>query len=304
MANILNTYWLKSGLQGTKTSRAITQSEVVIIVFDEIVETVPDAIAASGFQEGQPHRTFDNLYITGDISAEIEDASNATTWRFELDYSTKGFSLSNNDRERRVTVKTGTWTYSVVVEQDKETKAAIANTANDPYDPKYVEQVSSPLVQITKRESNPKMERISQIGSINNTNVTICGIKAPKYCAQFSDYQSEPSYDEEGYLTFLNTITIKFKFFKNVSGQEIGFKLEVLNAGFNKILDGERTEIKVRTPKDESDISKGFDYVPIATPQMLDESGAPTTTPYFQEWVVHDLMSFSSLGLPTSYPVR
>lgn len=304
MANILNTYWLKSGLQGTKTSEAITQSETVIIIFDELVETVPDAIAASGFQEGQPHRTFENLYITGDISAEIEDASNATTWRFELDYSTRGFSLSTNDTERRVTVKTGTWTYSTVVELDKESNEAIANTAGDPYDPKYVEQISSPLVQITKRESSPKIDRIAQIGSINDAQARICGIVAPKYCAQFSEYQSEPSYDEEGYLTFLNTITIKFKFAKNVSGTVIGFKLEALSQGFNKILDGEITEIKIRTPKDESDISKGFDYVPVATPQMLDQSGAPTTTPYYQEFVVHDLMAFSSLGLPSSYPVR
>ena len=301
MANILSTYWLKSGLQGTKTSEAITQTEVVIVVFDEIVETVPDAIAAAGFQEGQPHRTFENLYITGDISAEIEEADNAKVWRFELNYSTKGFSLSVNDTERRVTVKTGTWTYSQVVEVDKETGEAIENTAGDPYDPKYVEQVSAPVVMITKRENSPKMDRIPLIGSINDANVTICGISAPKYCAMFSDYQSEPSYDEEGYLTFLNTITIKFKFYKNISGQEIGFKLETLSAGFNRILNGEKVEIRVKDPENPTDFDKA---VPVATPQPLDSAGGTDgTTPYYQEWVVHDLMNFQTLKLPTAYPV-
>lgn len=308
MANILSTYWLKSGLQGTKTSEAITQTEVVIVVFDEIVETVPDAIAAAGFQEGQPHRTFENLYITGDISAEIEDADNAKVWRFELNYSTKGFSLSVNDNERRVTVKSGTWTYSQAVEVDKETGAAIENSAGDPYDPKYIEQISSPVIIVTKRENSPKMDRIPLIGSINNAAVTICGIQAPKYCAMFSDYQSEPSYDEEGYLTFLNTITIKFKFNKNVSGDEIGFKIEALNAGFNKKVGGVKEEITVKTLQnpDEADPSKWtYEYVPVATPQELDKDGDITgAIPSYKEFVVHDLMNFQTLKLPTAYPVR
>ena len=38
-------------------------------------------------------------------------------------------------------------------------------------------------------------------------------------------------------------------------------------------------------------------------PQMLDENGELTTTPYYVENVTYDLIDFGQFSLPTAYPV-
>tara|TARA_R110002167_G_scaffold256475_1_gene462848 strand:+ start:1062 stop:1988 length:927 start_codon:yes stop_codon:yes gene_type:complete len=307
MAQVSNTQWLKDGLGGSQNDDGIIEhSESVIITFTDFVTNTVEAIADSGFRAGQRHRSNNSLVLQAGFSAAVHDDDNAKVWVFDLEYSTVGFnSTSVEDDTYTPEITFGTWTYSRVVSSDKETGLAIQLPTGEPYDPQFEEQVSSVLMHITIQEYAANLDRINQIGSINDSEIRIGGVTLPKYCAMLADYKPKPFRDSEGYLTFKNTFAVKLKFFKNKAGDEIGFKLETVAASFNELVNGALQEITVKTRSnpDESDPAKfKYDYVPVATPQFIDEAGAKTNTPYYQEHVVHDLASFRAFGLPTNYP--
>ena len=309
MATLLDLKWIKDGASGRMDEDGIiTFNESAIATFNEVVNNSPDAIAVAGFQQGQEHRDNVNLVISGAIDAEPLDVSNGTQWRFDIEYTTSGFGQSNTtgNAENRATVKFGTWTYTQVVETDKSTGEAIVNTAGDPFDPMPEEVIASPIVTVTLRQNSPNIQRINDIGSVNDAQVTIAGISFPANTAMLANYEPEPFTDEEGFTTFFNTYTIKGCFKVNKDNRIIGWTLELLSQGFNQINDeGERAEIKIRTAKDEEDLSKGYDYVPIAQPAMLTDAGKPTTSPSaaaYQEFQIHRSTNFSSFRLPTSFP--
>lgn len=310
MATIENTYWLKDSLNTTKSGVITTQSESVIIEFDAIVDNGKDAIADSGFIAGQSHRNDNSLRLQGNISAEIVPEDNGSAWIFNLTYSDDPMTVqtaSTEDEYYIPEVDLGKWSYQIVVDKDKETGGAIVNTANDPYDPLPVETIYSPSVSIKVKENSPNLSRIFDIGSINNNQVKIAGITIPKYCGMLVDYTTEPYRETEDVISFMNTYTFDLNFKKNNAGTRIGFKLETVSAGFNYINNAKQYEIKVKTlPDPEAAEGTGNEatWEPVATPQMLDVDGAVTTTPYYQEWVVHDLVNFSLYGLPSSYPVN
>lgn len=306
MANINNTYWLKEGLSGEQSGTITTQQEQVVLEFDEIIDNVKDAIAESGFESGQLHRNDSTLRLQGNIQAEPHDDDNGASWVYSLTYSDNPMTPQTNSVEDDTyyipEVAFGKWTYTLTVDKDKETGGAILNTAGDPYDPLPVEAISSPMFSITVKENSPNLGRILDIGSINSQDVQIAGIAIPKYCGMLEDYQPEPFREIEDVVSFMNTYTFKLKYFKNKDGDRIGFKLENASTGFNQIVEGEKVEIKVKSIVPDSDPVE-FTEEPTATPLMLNEDGAVTDTPFYQEWVVHDLVNFASYGLPTSYPV-
>jgi hypothetical protein len=302
MAEILEQYFTKEDLGGGRGEDGIiTHLEKSIIVFDEVVPDTQQALLDSGFEAGQRHRDNDFLYLNGSVDANPHPNGNGTIWLFNLEYTTKAFNSPNttDPESQRPEIKFNSWTYNTIVESDKETNQAILNTAGDPYDPQPEETITCPVVKITLRENSPKIERFEDVGSINQSQISIAGITFPKYCAMFARYETEPSVDEAGFTTHLNTYTIYGNYKTNKSGDKIGFKLELLSQGFNEIKEGEKAEIKVAGGFDEN--NNPIDPQPVAQPQMLDESGAVTTEPFYQEFVVHNLIDFSRLGLPSSY---
>jgi len=307
MATIENTYWLKDSLNTTKSGVITTQSESVIIEFDSIVDNGKDAIVYSGFIAGQSHRNDTSLRLQGNISASIVPEDNGSAWVLDLTYSDDPMTIQTTATEDEYyipEVDLGKWSYQIVVAQDKETGGAIVNTVDDPYDPLPVETIYSPSVSIKVKENSPNLSRIFDIGSINNRQVKIAGITVPKYCGMLVDYTTEPYRETEDVISFMNTYTFDLNFKKNNAGTRIGFKLETISAGFNEFsatAPNNKVEIKVADPEAPTDRTKDQ---PVATPQMLDENGAVTNTPYYQEWVVHDLVNFSLYGLPTNYPVN
>lgn len=297
MADIIDQDWLLDGLSTRRDEDGIiTHNESTIIKFDETVSTGPEAILSSGFKEGQEHRNDFNLFLNGSIEANPEESNNGTVWRFDLQYTTSGFNLPTpGGPNERAIIEFGEWTYTKVVESDKKTHKPIVNTAGDLYDPLPEEIIFNPVIMVTLRQNSAKIDRILEIGSINDSDISIAGVPIPAHCAQLAGYRPVPSYDEEGYLTFLNTYTIKLNFSVNHDGERIGFKIESISAGFNQKVDGELEPITI----EDEDGTK----IPVATPQMLDESGALTTTPFYETWTVNKETSFSSFGLPSSYPV-
>jgi hypothetical protein len=122
----------------------------------------------------------------------------------------------------------------------------------------------------------------------------------------FDDYKTEPYRDEDGFLTFFNTYSIKTKFVKNNQGSEIGFKVETLAASFSQLVDGKLEAIteKLITTPEEGGNDEVSEQVQVSEPVMIDKDGAVTTDPFYQEHMPFDLISFSQFGLPSSYPVN
>ena len=312
MAEILNTYWLAEGLDGGQGSDGIiTQTESVIIEFNEVVETVPNAIAASLFRGGQQHRTTDSLYLTNDIGATVQAESNGTTWEFTLNYTTVGYNPNSpDDVDYRPKVAYSKWSYPRTVAFDKESNEPILLPTGEAYEPAISVSVSATIIHITVRENSANTDRIQLIGSVNNTQISIAGTTIPKFCGMVDDYQTESFRDEEGFLTFFNTTSIKTKFFKNKAGLLIGFKLEALAVSFNQLVNDELLEITVKSittpanPSADPPVVEVSEQVPVAEPQLIAEDGTQTTEAFYQEWMPFDLISFSQFGLPTSYPVN
>jgi hypothetical protein len=307
MAEILNTFWLKDIDGGQNEDGAIEHNEVAIIEFDAVVETTPDAIADSLFRGGQVHRSNDFLTLNKGFGAKVHENTNGTTWEFSLTYTTLAFNTSSNDPENyRPKVGYSKWTYSRALYNDKETGDPILLPNGLPYDPPLMESVSSMIIHITVRENAANANRITQCGSVNEKDITLVGAKIPKFCAMFDDYKTEPHRDEEGFLTFFNTYSIKTKFVKNNKGKQIGFKVETLAASFSQLVGGVLeaiTEPLITTPA-SAGVEEVSELVQVSEPVMIDENGAVTTTPFYQERVPFDLISFSQFGLPTSYPVN
>ena len=306
MATVVSKYWVKADLGGSYEPAGAEQSQSVIVTFNTVVTNILDAVRFSGFKQGQRHPNKNTLFISGPMNADVHDDDNGTVWVFDLTYTTRPLddNQAQDDADYRPEIKVSKWTYQVVVDRDKETGDALLNTAGDPYDPLPVDNVSAPIFTITVKEYSDHITRVAQIGSINSAAFTLCGVLVPAYCAMFDDYSPQPYYDDEGNLTFRNTLTIKLKFFRNKAGKQIGFKRESLQSGFNYIdANAVLSEIKVSSPVDPDDLSKGYTQEPVATPQMLDVDGALTTTPYYVENVTYDLIDFGQFSLPTAYPV-
>jgi len=302
MATVTNTQWLKDGLGGGQDeSGIIIQTESVIITFDSIVTTVKEAIADSGFFVGQVHRDDDLLVLQPGFESNVHSDDNAQVWQFDLTYSTAGFnSSSRSDSTYTTEIGISKWTYNRTVLTDQVSGETILLPTGEIYDSSFEEQVSAPIISVTVKDYTPKISRIALIGSINDTAITIAGVPIPKYCAMLDDYSPQPHRDEEGYLTFRNTFKIKLKFANNKAGNSIGFTIESLAASFNQVVDGKLVAIKVEDPEFPDDRKKD---VLAATPQMVDTNGELTSTPFYQEWVINNPISFSQFGLPTSYPV-
>ncbi|MEE9352577.1 MAG: hypothetical protein V3U78_09975 [Thiotrichaceae bacterium] len=311
MATILNTFWIVEGLDGGMSGEGIlTQSETAIIEFDSVVENIPDAIESSGFRGGQEHRSFSAFSITGDIGATVQPESNGTTWQFDIEYTTEGWSVNTSEQvDYKPKVGYSKWTYSRTLYNDKETGEAILLPNGLPYDPPLMESISSMIIHVTVRENSANGNRIALCGSVNNTAIRIAGTQIPKFCGMFDDYKTEPFTDELGFVTFNNTYSIKTKFVTSNAGEEIGFKVETLAASFSQKVDGVLeaiTEKLITTPESAGPpaVEEVSELVQVSEPVMIDEDGAVTTTPHYQLRVPFDLISFSQFGLPSSYPAN
>lgn len=302
MANIVNTYWLKASLAGDKSSGVITQNETVLITFDEVVDNVIDAVESSGFIEGQPHRLKPfELFLNDDIGADVLEDDTGLTWEFTLVYTTRpwgGSTTTDADEFYVPEVTFGKWSYQLVVDRDKETGEAFLNPAGDPIDPLPIESISSLILFIKVKENDPYLSRVADVGSINKSAITIAGVTIPAYCGMLDNYTPDPSRETEDVISFFNTFAIKLKYFKNKAGEQIGFKLEQLNEGFNFLPAGVSADKQEFTVKDDDG-----EPVPVATPQLLAENGDTSTTATYTERVANDVIEFSQFRLPTSYPV-
>lgn len=285
---ILERKCLLEGATGSSNYRESEMSETYYIKYDTVVFDASEAIRHCGFLVGAEHPN--NIWFS---LASIEaDAISGQEWIIALNYNTDQTNDNQSDVDFKTDVRHGKWTFNRVVAKDKETGEPIVNTAGELFDSPIIEEVACPIISVSRRRTSPEMNLLELVGSINSTAFTLVGVDIPKYCAQLSDYTIERGLDQDQNSFYIQTFEFKLNFTKSiVTGQTIGFKAEVANVGFR--------------------VSKGVDKFadityqgsPITAPAFLNEDGTSgTSTANYKQFVINDLVNFSSLNLPTRYP--
>lgn len=285
------------GMSAEKGADTQSQTETAIVVFTIAPATALEAINLSGFRQGMSHRIMHWLSIEdGSLTASPMDSG--LEWEITAKYSSQGSKVNYSDEleEFRTRVIPFNWSYTKVVTNDKETGDPIETYAGDPIDPPFMQIVPNIGWRITLRETNANVQRNFLQGNVNNATFQMLGIKVPKYCAQLSNYIPNPQYDEDGTLYFLNTYEIKLNFaLAQDKKTRIGFKSEVLSAGFN--------QLKVADDKTGgTNRIYGQDRQPVNRMVKLGTNGQVTDDAVYQQWTINDLTSFSAFGLPLNYP--
>ena len=287
---ILEKKCLLDGANGSSTTESTELSETWYIKYDEVASDASVAISHSGFFCGLEHPN--NVWLS--LQSIEADSISGQEWVISLNYTTEQTNINNGegDVNFKTDVQFGKWTYQRVVTKDKETGDDVVNKAGEPFDSPVVEEISCPVVSVTRRKTAPNMEIIQNIGSINSVAFTLVGIEIPKYCAQLSDYRVDRNQDQDGNAFYTQTFEFKLNFNKSQDTSEtIGFKAEVANTGFR--------------------VSKGADKYanityegqPITSPAFLNDDGTrATSTPNYIQFVINDLFNFKTYNLPTRYP--
>jgi len=289
---ILEKKCLLDGANGSSTTESTELSETWYIKYDEVASDASIAISHSGFFCGLEHPN--NVWLS--LQSIEADSISGQEWIISLSYTTEQTNVNNGGdaEDFKTDVQFSKWTYQRVVTKDKETGEDVVNKAGEPFDSPVVEEISCPVVSVTRRKTAPNMEIIQNIGSINSTAFTLVGIDIPKYCAQLSDYRVDRNQDQDGNAFYTQTFEFKLNFNKSKDTNEtIGFKAEVANVGFNYTDGTKLKEIKIQNS-------------PVTTPQFLDASGGYSTTspptPNYIQFVINDLFNFKTYNLPTRYP--
>jgi hypothetical protein len=289
---ILEKKCLLDGANGSSTTESTELSETWYIKYDEVASDASVAISHSGFFCGLEHPN--NVWLS--LQSIEADSISGQEWIISLSYTTEQTNVNNGGdaEDFKTDVQFSKWTYQRVVTKDKETGEDVVNKAGEPFDSPVVEEISCPVVSVTRRKTAPNMEIIQNIGSINSTAFTLVGIDIPKYCAQLSDYRVDRNQDQDGNAFYTQTFEFKLNFNKSKDTNEtIGFKAEVANVGFNYTDGTKLKEIKIQNS-------------PVTTPQFLDASGGYSTTspptPNYIQFVINDLFNFKTYNLPNRYP--
>lgn len=289
---ILEKKCLLDGANGSSTTESTELSETWYIKYDEVASDASIAISHSGFFCGLEHPN--NVWLS--LQSIEADSISGQEWVISLNYTTEQTNINNGGdaEDFKTDVQFSKWTYQRVVTKDKETGDDVVNKAGEPFDSPVVEEISCPVVSVTRRKTAPNMEIIQNIGSINSVAFTLVGIEIPKYCAQLSDYRVDRNQDQDGNAFYTQTFEFKLNFNKSKdTGDTIGFKAEVANVGFNYTDGTKLQEIKIQNS-------------PVTTPQFLDASGGYSTTspptPNYIQFVINDLFNFKTYNLPTRYP--
>jgi len=289
---ILEKKCLLDGANGSSTTESTELSETWYIKYDEVASDASIAISHSGFFCGLEHPN--NVWLS--LQSIDAESISGQEWIISLSYTTEQTNVNNGGdaEDFKTDVQFSKWTYQRVVTKDKETGDDVVNKAGEPFDSPVVEEISCPVVSVTRRKTAPNMEIIQNIGSINSEAFKLVGIDIPKYCAQLSDYRVDRNQDQDGNAFYTQTFEFKLNFNKSKDTNEtIGFKAEVANVGFNYNDGTKLQEIKIQNS-------------PVTTPQFLDATGGYSTTspptPNYIQFVINDLFNFKTYNLPTRYP--
>ena len=271
----------------------VTISQEEFIVLDVPPASFAEVEILSGYSTGDPHPVNSQSILD---NYEIE-AISPVQYKISLDYVPRNTSRSEGGATPQTRVQFNTWYSTRVAEFDTVTGDAVANSAGDAPNPLPSIQVPHDEIILIKRQSSFDLSRTKDKGKVNSSAFTLVGISIPENCAMLSDYRFDVVYDDLGNVEYDVTYAFKTNFKENAGGTVIGFKLEILDAGYFKIDGADRVQIR-------SNKSKTLPVEPV----RLNGSGAvltpelPSTPSVYYERLIHERADFGSWGLDTTWP--
>jgi len=271
----------------------VTISEEVILTLDVAPASFSEVETIAGYSTGDAHPVNSQSILD---NFDIE-AISPVQYKINLDYVPRSVSKTEGGATPQTRVQFNTWYTTRVAEFDTVTGDAVANSAGDAPNPLPLIQIPNDEIVIVKRQSSFDLSRTKDKGKVNSSAFNLVGINIPENCAMLSEYRFDVVYDDLGNVEYDVTYAFKTNFKKNDAGDVIGFKLEILDAGFNKLVGGEKFQIK----------SKKSKTLPVE-PVRLNGSGAvltpelPSTASVYYERLIHERADFGSWGLDTTWP--
>lgn len=261
------------------------------ITLDVAPANLAEVETLSGYVLGSPHPT----NPTSILDSFPFKAVSPTQYVFNLNYIPRQTSQNNGGASPQTTVQFNTWYTTKVAEFDTVTPTlAVANSAGDAPNPLPTVQIPHDEIILIKRQSSFDLSRTKDKGKVNSVAFNLVGINIPINCAMLSDYRFVAIEDDLGVISYDVTYAFKTNFKKNVSGTVIGFKLEILDAGYNKLVGGEQVQI----------VSNKTKSLPVE-PVRLDGAGAVlpvASASVYYERLIHEQEDFGSWGLDTTWP--
>ena len=269
----------------------VTISEEVMLILDVAPASFSEVETIAAYTTGSAHPVNSQSILD---NFEIE-AISPTQYKINLDYVPRNTSRTEGGATPQTKVFFNTWYTTRVAEFDTITPTlAVANSAKDAPNPLPSIQIPHDEIVIVKRQSSFDLTRTKDKGKVNTSAFTLVGISIPANCAMLSEYRFDVVYDDLGNVEYDVTYAFKTNFKENVSGTVIGFKLEILDAGYNKLVAGVSTPIRSNKTK----------TLPVE-PVRLDGAGAVLATAsasVYYERLIHERADFGSCGLDTTWP--
>ena len=261
------------------------------ITLDVAPASFAEVETLSGHVLGESHP----INVTSILDDFPIKAISPTQYVLNLTYVPRQISQSNGGASPQTRVQFGTWYTTRVAEFVTITPTlAVANSAKDAPNPLPSIQIPHDEIIITKRQSSFDLTRTADKGKVNSSAFNLVGVNIPENCGMLSDYRFETVEDDAGVISYDVTYAFKTNFKKNVSGTVIGFKLEILDAGYNKLVAGESVTIRSNKTK----------TLPVE-PVRLDGAGAVlpvASASVYYERLIHERADFGSWGLDTTWP--
>lgn len=291
MALIIDRFFRLKPESYTREYEGVSLELQEFITLDVPPANVKEVETLSGYNLGESHPV-NTQSILDDL---VIESTSPTQYVLNLTYIPRQISQNENTGGvPQVRVQFETWYTERVAEFDTISGLPIENSAGDPYNPRPVVQVPNDEIILVRRQSSVDLTRNADKGKVNDVAFTLVGVSIPPFCAMLSDYRFEPVYDDDGNVEYDVTYAFKTNYKKNQAGTVIGFKLELLNAGFRFLT----------TPNDKT---TARDYVnddgstPIE-PVKINADGTIPATANYKEFLIHETEDFGAWGLPTAWP--
>lgn len=290
MSVIINTFQRLLPAGYNREYEGVTLEVEQFITLDVAPASFSEVETLSGHVLGDAHP----INVTSILDSFPIKAISPTQYVINLTYLPRQISQSNGGASPQTRVSFNTWYTTRVAEFDTVTGLAVANSAKDAPNPLPSVQIPHDEIVLVKRQSSFDLSRTKDKGKVNSSAFTLVGVSIPINCAMLSDYTFTTVENDLGVISYDVTYSFKTNFKKNQAGTIIGFELEILDAGYNKLEAGVSTTI--RSVKTKS--------LPVE-PVRLNGAGAvlATASPsVYYERLIHEQANFGSWGLDTTWP--
>ena len=258
---------------------------------------------------GDVHDDFPDLECAGLAFDQVDPASRV--WKITATYTRVSSSVSDEpgEEESRITaLEWGFVSHSQELVADAMSGKLVLNSAGDAFDKAIEVDVPDVQIHFVRKEKKFSLAKLQLTGTINDAQVAVLGWTFAPYTARVqvscrdtlereSKYRFEYDYTITGRSCIVDTAAVTLKNAGNAPDGELGYRIPVLDAGFNQITEDGKQKILVK------DANGNFSEP--ALPQLLDGEGKVPQSggalPVAFVFTPYKTASWTALKLPTDY---